>query len=68
MSESHEKKEGSCCTPVKTCCDKKFLFGVLAGLAIAFIVYSFACGKGSMCGTAKMCPIVKPASQGAVQQ
>ena len=58
MSESNEKKEGSCCKPGSGCCScKKFFIGILVGVLLAVIGLCFVCGKGSMCGKSKMCPI-----------
>ncbi len=58
MSESNEKKEGSCCKSGSSCCGcKKFLIGILVGVLIAVIGHCFVCGKGSLCGKSKMCPI-----------
>lgn len=60
MTESHEKKDGSCCkTSGSHCCGSKKLFvGILMGLLIAVVAHCFICGHGSLCGNAKMCPIV----------
>lgn len=61
MTESNEKKDSSCCNTSsgKSCCGCKKLFvGILLGLLIAVIGHCFVC-SGSMCGKAKMCPIVQ---------
>lgn len=57
MSESNEKKDGSCCKPNSCSCGcKKFILGVLFGILIAIVACNFMSG-GSMCGKAKICPI-----------
>lgn len=66
MSESNEKKDGSCCKTSGSggsCCGCKKLFvGILLGLLIAVIGHCFLC-SGSPCGKAKMCPIVQHPAQ-----
>ncbi|MBL8012701.1 MAG: hypothetical protein JNN05_02525 [Candidatus Omnitrophica bacterium] len=65
MTESHEKKDGSCCkTSANSCCGSKKLFvGILVGLLIAAVAHGFVCGHGGMCGSAKMCPIMPSSSE-----
>ena len=60
MSETHEKKDGSCCKSSGSCCGcKKLCIGMLLGILIAFIGHCFLCGNGGMCGKAKMCPMMQ---------
>ena len=64
MSESNEKKEGSCCKSGSSCCGcKKFFVGILVGLLLAVIGHCFLCGNGPHCGKAKMCPLMQSSAQ-----
>lgn len=64
MSETNEKKDGSCCKPGGSCCGCKKLFvGILLGVLIAMVGHCLLCGNGSHCGKNKMCPITLPVTQ-----
>jgi hypothetical protein len=68
MTETNEKKEGSCCKSSGSCCGCKKLFvGILLGVLIAVIGHCFICGKGSMCGQQKMCPMMHATTQAPAQ-
>ncbi len=66
MSESNEKKDGSCCTTGSSCgCGcKKLIIGILLGVVLTMV--GMCLFKGGMCGSSpKMCPITlqAPAQQ-----
>jgi len=55
---TEEKKEGCCNTEKKCCGCKKFVIGLLAGVALAVIAHCLLCGAGGHCGKSmKVCPV-----------
>lgn len=67
MSETNEKKDGSCCKPTGCGCGCKKLFvGILLGVLISVIGHCFLCG-GGMCGKPKMCPMTPATHQAPAQ-
>ena len=57
---TEQKADGSCKTGSKCCCEcKKFILGLLTGLALAVVAHCFLCGSGGHCSKSSkmMCPV-----------
>lgn len=66
MSETNEKKDGSCCKSNHSgCCGGKKLFvGILIGVVLTLVLKCLVFG-GGICGQQKMCPMMPQATQQA---